>query len=218
MEQHTARRMACLLAAVLLLLAGPACSFFGGSGQGFTDSLSGETQQEEQDAQQAGDEPAAPEVTFETPLGWRPLAEIFGTHTPQHDDLFDADELAAIADPDSGSGELRFSVWCEVMARDLPPDTTLEELIGMIYSGPNFIIEERLSVTELTINGLPATEHEYMQFHGEPLYHVRDTWIETGGRVYILRCKAFPNAFEDARPDLDLFRDSFEVLEGGGGG
>ncbi len=218
MEQPTVRHTAWLLAAVCLLLAGLACRFIGGSGQRFGDSLSDEARQEEQDAQQAGDEQAAPEVAFETPLGWRTLAEIFDTYTPQHDELFDADELAAIADPGSGSGELRFSVWCEVLARDLPPDTTLEELIGMTYGGPNFFIDEHLGVTELTVSGLPATEHEYMQFHGEPLYHVRDTWVEAGGRVYILHCKAFPNAFEDARADFDLIRDSFEVLEVGGAG
>jgi len=200
------RNLGIALAPAVILLAASACTPSGGD--------PGAGQSEQSGSAGADQGQSGPgEVRFDAPPDWQTLEEIFGSHTYQHDSQFDADEIAAAADTGTAVGELRFTCWCQVLARDLPAGMDLPALMAATYE--TVIIEEELAAGELSINGLPAYEREYMQFHGEPLWHVRDTWLEQAGRVYILRCKSSPNRFEQDRADFDLIRDSLQIVEEG---
>lgn len=147
---------------------------------------------------------------FDYPSGWRTLDDIWGGgYSPGSENELGAQEISGVADPASRTRWERYSVYCEVSIRELPAGRTLEEVYREVYQ--SVPIQQEISQTTLTVDGLTAYEYTYTQFWGEPLWQRRDVWLEKNGTIYILTCKAFPDSFEERQADFDLIVNSFHI-------
>jgi hypothetical protein len=152
------------------------------------------------------------QFAFDYPAGWQTLDAIWGDRfTPASENELGAREINGVADPATSTPWERYSVYCEVAVRELPAGRTLEEVYHEAYLTSPAAIEQVISETTLTVDGVTAYEYIYTQFWGEPLWQRRDVWLEKNGVIYILTCKALPNRFEERQADFDLIVNSFHV-------
>ncbi len=186
-------RAAVALALACLLMAASGCGAWGGAGGGAASD--GHYEDEA--------------VAFDYPHSWRTLDTFFDAYTPGHNPELGADEVIAVADPATSTPWEKFTTSARVLRRDLPAGMTLEALVEQTYA--RMPIERDISQEALTAAGVPALERVYEQYRGEPLYRVRDVWLEKDGVVYILSFRAMPDGFDEAQADFDRIVESFVV-------
>ncbi|MCJ7667583.1 MAG: hypothetical protein MUP04_04755 [Anaerolineae bacterium] len=147
------------------------------------------------------------EFSFDYPGDWQTFSEMWSTWGPSHDKTLDAEELVGMA----LSG---YSRSFRLERKDLPPDSTLKEVYEQSYQNSwirEYVEENTISEGTTTVDGVTAYEKVYKRPHGEPWYTMREIWLEKDGRIYILSCWAYPNAFDEAQEDFNLIIESFHV-------
>ncbi len=149
------------------------------------------------------------QIAFDYPANWDTADAFFPNWQPYHDSQYDADVVAIVAKQNTNTPFEKFSVSCAVMRRPLPEGLTLEQVMAETYAGMS--IAEVITEEVVTVGGIRGHERVYMQYQGEPLWQVRETWLEQGGQITIVRCKSFPDQFEEARADFEAIMDSLEV-------
>lgn len=148
-------------------------------------------------------------VAFDYPADWDTAATFFPAWTPGHNSEYDADVVAAVAKRNTDTPFEKFTVSCSVMLRPLPDGSTLEQVMEETYAG--MFIAEMVAEEAVTVGEMVGYQRVYKQFHGEPLWQVREVWLEHDGQIAIVHCKSLPNQFEDVQADFDVILNSLEV-------
>jgi hypothetical protein len=149
------------------------------------------------------------EILFEYPRDWESFAQIWADFKPGHDVELDADLVVGVADTGTATGWERFTTSVRVFRREMPADSSLEEVAEQAYQG--MTIEEVISEGTTVVDNVTAYEWVYLKYHGEPLYRVREIWLEKGGRIYIVSCRTTPDAVEEAEEGFNAIIGSFHV-------
>lgn len=149
------------------------------------------------------------EIAFDYPADWDTGEAFFPDWQPGRNSEYDAEVVAAVAKLGTDTPFEKYTVSCSVMRRDLPDGPTLEDVMAETYAG--MYIEQVISEGAVNVAGTMGYERVYTQYHGEPLWQVRETWVEIGGMITIIRCASLPNQFEASQADFDVILSSLVV-------
>ncbi len=145
------------------------------------------------------------DVDFDFPAGWLTFEEYWPDYHygRAYIDL-GVTVLAGVIQPGTSTS-------ATLAVRERPPTGALADLVAQTYAPIARQSFQAVAEREVTVNGQRGIEKVYRRPWGEPWYQVRDVWLETGARIYLLSCKAAPDQFDRAAPDFDLVVNSLRV-------
>jgi hypothetical protein len=138
------------------------------------------------------------QIAFDYPGGWQTLEEIWGFASG-----------VGVVDPNSRTPFERYSVSFTVETWELPEGMTASDLMAQHLE--QTVIETFITDGWVTVDGVDAVEVIYQAYSGEPLWQVRELWLEQGGIVYVLTCKSFPDDYAGREAEFDAIIASFDV-------
>jgi hypothetical protein len=152
-------------------------------------------------------------LAFEVPAGWVRIEEVFPAYRPGRDAEKGAEVVAVVVDPGSATPFERYTTSFAVLRRPLPPGLDLQAAFDAGYRDVVGLVP--LAEGTLQLAGATALEKTYRRPWGEPWFTLRDVWLQSGATVYVLSCKALPQAFEAQRERCEAIVQSFRIEAGG---
>ncbi len=102
-----------------------------------------------------------------------------------------------------------------IYRKEIPEGSSLDALFEQYLAKeePEANHFRQISKQEVRVFDRRGIEYVFAHFHGEPYVRTRQTWVENGGRVYILACSQPVSVDQAAQPiseECDRLLEGFE--------